>query len=161
MFQRVRMVPWLLVLVAGMAWADTPAKKAPALASLETMVGNLGYTPTDSADQKNFSIVWTGKYDYKFHFTLSQDGTLSYAYVDLTTLQPDQLAKLPFTNLFETNDTGDFFYSMESHNGKETLYGNVIIPLDGLTPQSLRTILGSAVAKLDADDKYWDTDLWK
>jgi hypothetical protein len=161
MVRLARVLPLILGLMAGMAWADTPATKAPGMATLETMVTNLGYSTTEGADHKDFSIVWTGKYDYKLHFNLSRDGTMGYAYVDLTTLQPDQLAKLPFTKLLETDDAGDFFYSMENHNGHETLYGNVIIPISGLTPQSLRSILENAVAKLDADDKYWNSDLWK
>ncbi len=121
MVRLARVLPLFLSLAAGSAVADTPVAKPPGLASLETMVANLGYTPTESANQQDFSIVWSGKYDYKLHFNLSHDGTLAYAYayVDLTTLQPDQLGKLPFTKLLETDDAGDFYYSMESHNGHE------------------------------------------
>lgn len=143
------------------AKADNPPAKPPALASLETMVGNLGYATTDSADKQAFSIVWGGKYDYKVHFDLSHDGTLGYAYIDLTTFKPEQVDKLQFVKLLEASDVGDFYFSMEKNTDGETLYANAIIPLDGLTPESLRTTLGGWINKVDASDALWNPNLWK
>lgn len=146
---------------AAAAQADTPQAKPTALASLETMVTNLGYATTDSTDNQSFSIMWSGKYNYKIHFDLSQDGTLGYAYVDLDTFTPAQIAKMQFVKMLEADDVGDFYFSMEKTSSGETLYANAIVPLDGLTPQSLRTTLGDWTNKIDANDADWNSDLWK
>ena len=139
---------FFLALSAASKAADTPPAKPAALASLETMVGNLGYTTTDTADKRSFSITWTGRYNYIIHFDLSKDGTLAYAYVHLTTFTPAQLAKLKFVKLLRANDVSDFYFSMESFDSGEILYVNAIIPMAGLTPQNLRSTLDGWTGKI-------------
>lgn|ERR1700722_18399679 len=156
---RLALVLFLAFAVA--AKADNPPAKPAALASLESMVGNLGYKTTDAADNQAFSITWDGKYNYIVHFDLSHDGTLGYAYIDLTTFKPEQVAKLQFVKLLEASDVSDFYFSMENNTDGETLYANAILPLDGLTPESLRSTLDSWINKVDSSDALWNPDLWK
>ena len=75
------------------------------------------------------------------HFSLSQDGTLGYTYVDLATFTPDQTAKMKFVNMLEADDTGDFYFSMEHNNDGETAYANAISRSTASRPQSLRATL--------------------
>ena len=81
----------------------------------------------------------------------------------LGTYGPDQLAKLDFAKLLETSDTGDFYFSMEKRpDGKsESLYANILVPLSGLTPETLRSLLQSMSNKLDNSASIWDSSLWK
>jgi hypothetical protein len=159
----------LLLLLIGLfvsvppARADTQAGEPPELASLETMVGNLGYTTTEDPKKQWFSITWSGagNYNYKMHFSLSNSKTVYYAYVQLTDLTAAQLEKLQYAKLLEANDAGDFYFSMEKNDAGETLYGNAIIPVGGLTPQGLRTILSNWSDSMDATDAIWNTALWK
>jgi hypothetical protein len=143
------------------AKADTPPTAPPKLAALETMIQNLGYTTKESQSKQSFSIVWPGKYNYTMHFSLSQDNTLGYTYVDLATFTPDQQAKMKFVNMLEADDTGDFYFSMEHNSDGETAYANAILPIDGLTPQSLRATLSGFSDKIDQSDNLWNSDLWK
>ena len=147
--------------LASAAKADTPPTAPPKLAALETMIQNLGYTTKESQSKQSFSTVWSGKYNYTMHFSLSQDGTLGYTYVDLATFTPDQQAKMKFVNMLEADDVGDFYFSMEHNNDGETAYANAIIPIDGLTPQSLRATLSGFSDKIDQSDNLWNSDLWK
>jgi hypothetical protein len=157
----IRLTLLLCLCFAATARADDKTSKPPALAALEKMVGNLGYATTDSSDNQAFSFSWAGKYNYTIHIDLSRDGTLAYTYVDLVTLTPEQIAKLQFVHLLEANDIGDFYFSMEKNGTGETLYANGIIPVQGLTPQSLRTTLSEYSDKIDGADNLWNTDLWK
>lgn len=155
-----------LAVVASLnvAKADTTANTPPQLAALETMVSNLGYTVTESSNKQYFWITWdgAGNYNYKMHFDLSNSGTVYYAYVQLTTLSAAQLPKLQYAKMLEANDARNFYFSMESaDSGGETLYGNAILPVTGLTPQALRTILTNWSGSMDSTDALWDTTLWK
>jgi hypothetical protein len=150
-----------LAATTNAAKADTPVTTPPALASLETMIQNLGYTTKDSSTKQSFSIVWPGKYNYTMHFSLSQDGTIGYTYVDLATFTPPQTAKIQFVNMLEADDVGDFYFSMEHNSDGETAYANAMIPLDGLTPSSLRDTLTGFSNKIDQSEDLWNTDLWK
>jgi hypothetical protein len=149
--------------LGGMAAADTPAAEDPALAKLQQMVGNLGYSTTLASDNQSFGIQWQSTYNYTLNFEISKDGTLAYAYAKLGTFGPDQLAKLDFAKLLEASDVGDFYFSMEKRpDGKsESLYGNTLITLGGLTPAGLRGLLQSMATKLDNSASVWDTSLWK
>ena len=149
------------VLAFAFARADTPAAVPAGLASLETMTQNLGYTTKESQTKQSFSIVWPGKYNYTMHFSLSQDGTLGYTYVDLATFTPPQTAKMQFINMLEADDAGDFYFSMEHNSDGETAYANAMIPIDGLTPQSLRATLSGFSDKIDQSDNLWKAGLWK
>ncbi|MBB5372067.1 hypothetical protein [Acidocella aromatica] len=152
-----------LLLSGGLAaWADNAGPTEPdGLSKLQTMVGNLGYTTSLDSDKQAFAIEWHGDYDYRLHFDLSKDGTLAYAYVNVNTYKPADLAKLNLTKLLETSDIGDFYFSMENSTDGESLYANAIIPLAGLTPQSLRAMLESINDKLSSSSQIWDTSLWK
>jgi hypothetical protein len=171
MLQRHRIVvPLTLVLfLFGMApsgvapaLADNAGQaEPPALSKLQAMVDNLGY-PTELADDKqSFAIQRHGNYDYRMHFYLSQDGTLAYAYVNIDSYKPDQLTKLNTLKLLEASNVGDFYFSMENKTDGELLYANSIIPLAGLTPQSLRSLLDGLDDKLNRSAEVWDTSLWK
>jgi hypothetical protein len=156
-----RLVFVTFLALGATARADTPAAEPAPLAALQAMVGNLGYATTTADDKQAFSITWSGNYDYEMHFYLSKDGTLGYAYVQLTTLTPGQLAKMQYIKMLEADDVGDFFFSMEKSDTGEHLYANAIIPLSGMTPPYLRSILEGWVSKMDASDNLWDPHLWK
>lgn len=144
--------------------ADDTAKPEPAgLVQLQTAVTNLGYAATLADDKQSFSITWNGGgYNFKIHFNLARDGSLGYAYIDLGDFTPEQLAKLNTTKLLEESDIGNFYFSMEKgSNGVQTLYGNAIIPLSGITQPQLRGILQGISDKLDDTSQTWDTSLWK
>lgn len=152
-----------LLLSGGLAaWADNagPTESA-ALSKLQSMVDNLGYATALDSDKQAFAIQWHGDYDYRLHFDLSKDGTLAYAYVNIDTYKPADLAKLDVPKLLEASDVGDFYFSMESGTDGESLYANAIIPLAGLTPESLRSTLDSINDKLSSSSQIWDTSLWK
>lgn len=152
-----------LLLSGGLAaWADNAGPtEAPALSKLQSMVDNLGYTTELANDKQAFAIQWHGDYDYRLHFDLSKDGTLAYAYVNVNTYKPADLAKLNVAKLLEASDVGDFYFSMENSADGESLYANAIIPLQGLTPQSLRDTLESINDKLNSSSQIWDTSQWK
>ena len=166
-FSRVASLSLVTMLVAAgprPALADGTAKPEPAgLVQLQTAVTNLGYTATLANDKQSFSIAWNGgDYNFKIHFNLARDGSLCYAYIDLGDFTAGQLAKLNATKLLEENDIGNFYFSMEKgSNGAETLYGNAIIPLSGITQPQLRGILQGVSDKLNDTSQTWDTSLWK
>jgi hypothetical protein len=147
--------------LGSVAKADSPAAEPQALASLATMVQNLGYTTTLSADKQAFAITWTGQYNYIIHFDLSNDGTLVYLYTDLETYTPAQLASLQYVKLLEASNTSDFFFSTENFPSGEDIYANAILPAAGLTPQYLRSTLSDWAGKIDASDALWDPTMWK
>jgi hypothetical protein len=154
----------LALLLSGgfAAHADSAPQTEPeGLSKLQSLVNNLGYTTELASDKQAFAIQWHGDYDYRLHFDLSKDGTLVYAYVNINTYKPADLAKLNLTKLLETNDVGDFYFSMETSTDGEALYANAIIPVSGLTPQSLRSTLDSINDKLSSSSQVWDTSLWK
>jgi hypothetical protein len=141
--------------------AVTTTAKPAALAGLEAMVTNLGYATTDAADNQSFSITWVGKYNYVIQFDVSTDNTLGYAFVQMATYTPQQLASLNYVKLLEQDDAGDFFYSAEHNSdGSERLYANAILPLSGLSPTLLRGLLTGMANKMDAADKVWNAGLW-
>ncbi len=149
--------------LGGLAAADTPAAEDPVLAKLQQMIGNLGYSTMLATDNQSFGFQWQANYNYTMSFEISKDSTLAYAYVKLGTYDPDQLAKLNYTRLLETSDTGDFYFSMEKRaDGKsESLYGNTLVPVSGLTPEVLRGLLQAMADKLDNSAAIWDPSLWK
>ncbi|HVP45606.1 MAG TPA: hypothetical protein VMT32_03450 [Bryobacteraceae bacterium] len=152
----------LLLSGAPAARADNTAQTEPAaLSNLQTMVNNLGYTTDLASDKQSFAIQWQGDYDYRLHFELSNDGTLIYAYVNINTYKPADMAKLDFTKLLEVSNLGDFYFSMESGTDGESLYANAIIPLGGLTPQILRARLDNINDRLNSSAAVWDTSQWK
>jgi hypothetical protein len=141
--------------------AITASAKPAALAALEAMVTNLGYTTTDAGDEQSFSITWVGKYNYVIQFDVSTDNTLGYAFVQMGTYTPQQLANLKYLKLLEQDDAGDYFYSAESNSdGSERVYANTILPLSGLTPTLLRGLLTGMTNKMDQSDKVWNASLW-
>ena len=152
----------LLLSVAPAARADsTPQTESEGLSKLQAMVNNLGYTTDLASDKQSFAIQCNGDYNYRVHFDLSKDGTLAYAYVNIATYKPADMAKLDLSKLLEVNDIGDFYFSMESGTAGESLYANAVIPLSGLTPQMLRTTLDGLNDKLNSSSKVWDTSRWK
>ncbi|MBU6253601.1 MAG: hypothetical protein KGN98_10450 [Alphaproteobacteria bacterium] len=153
----------LAIASGGIAAADTPTPEDPVLAKLQQMVGNLGYSTTTASDNESFGFQWQTNYTYTVNFEVSKDDTLAYAYVRLGTLGPDKLAKLDYATLLEDSDTGDFYFSMEKQSdGKtEVLYGNMVVPMSGLTPAGLRGLLQSMGDKLDHSAATWDSSLWK
>jgi hypothetical protein len=165
MFRRYLGTSLALVLLlsgAPAARADDTAQTEPAaLSKLQAMVNNLGYNTDLAGDKQSFAIQWQGDYDYRLHFDLSKDGTLAYAYVNINTYKPADMAKLDLTKLLETSDIGDFYFSMESGADGESLYANAIIPLGGLTPEMLRTTLDTINDRLNSSAQVWDTSLWK
>ena len=59
--------------LGGMAAADTPAAEDPALAKLQQMVGNLGYSTTLASDNEFFGIKWQDDYDFTItHWSISK-----------------------------------------------------------------------------------------
>ncbi|WP_298215512.1 type III secretion system chaperone [Acidocella sp.] len=153
----------LLLTWGGVAAADSPAAESPALAKLQQMVENLGYSVTPSSDNQSFSIQWQAHYNYTLNFEVSKDSTLAYAYVKLGTLDEAHLAKLNYAGLLEASDTGDYYFSMEKRaDGKsESLFANTILPLSNLTPEQLRGLLQAMANKLDGSAALWDSSLWK
>jgi hypothetical protein len=150
--------------MGGAAFAASPAAESPGLTNLQQMVNNLGYNTTLSPDGKDIKFQWqSSNYTYMVHLSLTQDQTLAYAYVDLLTYSPTQLAKLDYAKLLEASDTGDFYFSMEKgQDGKsEELYVNSVVPIDGLTPEALRLLLQGMADKIDDSGKAWDPTLWK
>ncbi len=132
-----------------------------ALAKLQTMVANLGYTTTLASDNQSFSIDWTGNYNYKITFDIAQDGSMAYAYVPVITYTAAQMAKLQYVKLMEENDIGDFYFSMEDKSDGEALYANIMLPVTGLTPATLRTRVQGISDKLNDTANTWDTTTWK
>ncbi|MBU6448232.1 MAG: hypothetical protein KGQ26_01275 [Rhodospirillales bacterium] len=153
----------LAIASGGVAAAGTPAQEDPALAKLQQMVGNLGYSTTTASDNQSFGFQWQTNYNYTINFEISKDATLAYAYVRLGTLGPDKLAKLDYAKLLEDDDTGDFYFSMEKQQdgASEVLYGNMVVPMSGLTPERLRGQLQAMGNKLDQSAATWDYSLWK
>ena len=152
----------LVLSIAPAARADsTPQTESEGLSKLQAMVNNLGYTTELSSDKQSFAIQWNGDYDYRVHFDISKDSTLAYAYVNIATYTPADMAKLNLSKLLEVNDIGDFYFSMESGTAGESLYANVVIPLSGLTPQILRSRLDNINDELNSSAQVWDTSLWK
>jgi hypothetical protein len=146
------------------AAADTLPSASPDLIKLQTMVGNLGYNATLSPTGKSIRFKWqSSNYNYYVSLQVNPDHTLAYAYVDLLTYSSTQLAKLDYVKLFEVNDAGDFFFSMEkSHDGDgEELIADVVIPMSGLTPTLLRNLLQGINDTLNYNSQIWDTSLWK
>lgn len=153
----------LAIASGSLAAAGTPTPEDPALAKLQKMVGNLGYSTALTSDNQSFGFQWQTTYNYTISFEISKDDTLAYGYVRLGTLGPDKLAKLDYAKLLEDSDTGDFYFSMEKQaDGKsEALYGNMVVPMSGLTPETLRGQLQSMADKLDHSAAAWDSSLWK
>ncbi|MDE8344422.1 MAG: hypothetical protein POG24_11465 [Acidocella sp.] len=133
------------------------------MAKLQQMVGNLGYSTTSTGDNQNFSFQWQANYNYTINFEVSKDDKLAYAYVRLGTFGPAKLAKLDYAKLLEVSDTSDFYFSMEKQSdGKsEALFGDMIVPMSGLTPEGLRSQLQAMGDKLDQSAAIWDYSLWK
>ena len=146
---------------ARMARADTPDAEGKSLASLETMVGNLGYNTTNATDKSHFWIDWQGKYSYRIDFQTSADGNMIYLYTYIDTFTPDQIAKTPFVKMLEFQNNGNVYFSMQNTSKGEDIYLNEAFSAPGLTPALLRGQLDYFVKQIDGSDTLWNTKLWK
>ncbi len=146
--------------LAPAARADQPQTETKSLATLETMVGNLGYTTTDATDKSHFWIEWQGKYNYRIDFQVSNDGEMVYLYTYIDTWTPDQLAKVPYMKMLEFQNIGNVYFSMQNTGKGEDFYVNEAFSMPGLTPASLRGQLEYFVKQIDGSDNLWNTKLW-
>jgi hypothetical protein len=157
--QRMGIAALLLTLCAGGARADTTMD--PALAKIEAMVQNLGYTVSEGSDKTYFEITLQGKFTYTVDFQVSgDDGTLS-VYVGPTRLTKAQMAQVPLLKMLEYNDIGDTFFSLHDYSDHETIYLNMILGVNGLTPVLLRQRLQIFSDHLDDTQALWDPTQWK
>jgi len=155
-------IPLLALALLGAPASAVPPAESPVLASFENMVANMGYTPEESSDKTNFSVLLDGAdYSYNAVFSVSSDGGMVVIYAQVATYSGEQLTRLNCVKLLEASDPDDFYFSMEKTGTNETLYANGTLPLKGLTPQILRPYLEGWVGDIDASQSVWDTTLWR
>lgn len=149
--------------IAGGTRAQAAATEDPALANLQKMVNNLGYTTALSSTGRSFHFKWQGdNYSFVVNIQFDPQKKMAYAYVNIDDYDQKELAKFNYVKLLEANNVADFYFSMMPDPGgkSDELLGNAIIPLDGLTPEDLRLRLTTLIYYLDTSGNLWDKELW-
>ncbi len=140
--------------------ADVAAAKALSLKQLKDILSDLGYEPTDQADNR-ISLDDQGRFKRDIQFALNDDMTVLNIYTPLTDIADDKKAAVPASDLLKANDsTGPFAYAIVTNDGKERLDIEGYFDTATVNKQMLRRTIDALVSAQDEGEPLWNDDHW-